>query len=217
MLQLPETTYIGKRIPKEGFYANLEMHASTKRAFVEDVEQIIWRNILSEETLNVSKGESVAQIDIIQINLKKKAYNRSILGAIEKAIPRHLLFLLKYEDEYQLHLNYKDEYQKGKFRIVEKYTTDWRTEQDTKLKLIGLDLDRVYENFVYQLSGGQIEKTEGVDLKQSVLQAQEIEKIKKRILELENRKRREKQFNIQLEIANEIKRLKRKLYKGLNK
>ncbi|MDD4697637.1 MAG: DUF4391 domain-containing protein [Fermentimonas sp.] len=211
MIQFPESTYIGKRIPKEGFYNKLEMNVSLKRAFVEDIDQIIWRNLLSEATLNVSKGEKVSQIDIIQINLKRKDYNKSILHAIEKAIPRHLLFILKYDNQFLLYINYKEEYQKEKFKIVESYSAEWCSEQEISLTLTGLDLDKVYENFVYQLANGKIIKTEVVELKQSIQQVQEIEKIKKKIVELETKMRNEKQFNIQLRISNEIKELKNKL------
>ena len=59
----PESTYIGKRIPKEGFYSKADLNATQKRAFVDDIESIVWRNLLSENTLNVSKGEKVTQID----------------------------------------------------------------------------------------------------------------------------------------------------------
>ena len=211
MIQLPESTYIGKRIPKEGFYNKLEMSASLKRAFVDDIDQIIWRNLLSDATLNVSKGEKVSQIDIIQINLRRKDYNKSILQAIEKAIPRHLLFVLKYDNQYLLYINYKEEYQKEKFKIMESYSTEWCFEQEISLTLTGLDLDKVYENFVYQLANGKIRKTEVVELKQSIQQAQEIEKIKKKIAELETKIRNEKQFNIQLRISKDIKELQNKL------
>lgn len=211
MIQFPESTYIGKRIPKDGFYTVAELTATQKRAFVDDIELILWRNLLSDNTLNVSKGEKVSQIDIVQINLKRKEYNKIILDVIEKAIPRHLLFILKFNEQYQLCLNYKEEYQKGKFKIVETYTTDWLADSEVKLNIQGLDLDKVYDNFVYQIASGKIAKTEGVTLSETIQQSQEIEKLKKRITELENKKRKEKQFNIQLRIANEIKSLKNTL------
>ena len=216
MLQFPETTYIGKRIPKEGFYNKLDMSVSLKKAFIDDIEQIIWKNLFSDATLNVGKGEKVTQIDVIQLNLKRQVYSKSILDVIEKAIPRHLLFVLKFTEQYQLHMNYKDEYQKGKFRIVESYSTNWLTENEISLTLKGLNLDQVYENLVYQLAGTQVDKTEGVDLKQTILQAQETDKIKKKVAELEVKLRNERQFNIQLKISNEIRELKKILLTDLN-
>jgi hypothetical protein len=88
MIQLPESTYIGKKIPKEGFYNYLELKTDIKKAFVEDIDHILWRNILSASTLNVGAGEKVNQVDILQITLKRNEFNYSILEVIEKAIPR---------------------------------------------------------------------------------------------------------------------------------
>ncbi len=216
MIRFPESTYIGKRIPKEGFYSAADFTTTQKRAFIDDIETILWRNILSENTMNISKGEKVLQIDIIQINLKRKEYNKIIIEVIEKAIPRHLLFILKYNEEYQLCLNYKEEYQKGKFKIVESYSTDWVVEEELSLHIQGLDLDRVHENFVYQIANEKIEKIEGIALSEVIQQSQEVEKLKKRISDLENKKRKEKQFNLQLRIANKIKSLKLTLKKLTN-
>ena len=206
----PESTYIGKRIPKEGFYSKANLNVAQKKAFVEDIESIIWRNLLSENTLNVSKGEKVTQIDVIQINLKRREYNKTLLDVIEKAIPRHLVFILAFNNSRQFSLNYKEEFQKGRFKIVESFTTDWINENEAVLNIQGHDLDTVYENFVYQIAKGRITKTDGLELSKTIQQSQEIERIKKRIAALEDKKRKEKQFNIQLKIANEIKRLKKK-------
>lgn len=207
----PESTYIGKRIPKEGFYSKADLNATQKRAFVEDIESIVWRNLLSENTINVSKGEKVTQIDIIQINLKQREYNKTILDVIEKAIPRHLVFILTINNSRQLCINYKEEFQKGKYKIVESFSTDWLNDGEAVLNIQGHDLDRVYENFVYQIAKGRIEKNDGLELSEVIQKSQEIEKIKKRIVALEVKKRKEKQFNMQLKIANEIKRLRSKI------
>ncbi|CEA15425.1 hypothetical protein ING2E5B_0658 [Fermentimonas caenicola] len=207
----PESTYIGKRIPKEGFYSKADLNATQKRAFVEDIESIIWRNLISENTLNVSKGEKVAQIDFIEIKLKRKEYNKSILEIIEKAIPRHLVFILTFNSSCKLCINYKEEYQKGNYKILESFTTDWLNESEAELIIQGHNLDRVYENFVYQIAKGRIEKNDGLELSEVIQQSQEVEKIKKRIADLEEKKRKEKQFNMQLRIANEIKRLRSKI------
>lgn len=211
MIKLPESTYIGKKIPKEEFYKNLSLSTAVKKAFIDDVEQIIWQNVLSPATMNVANGQKVNQVDVVMIVLKRKEYSKTLIDVIEKAIPRHLIFLFKYQDNFQLYVNFKEEYQKGKFKIIDTYSADWMKEDELDLSIKGLDIDQVYENLVFQIAGSRIEKQEGVDLKQSVQQALEIEKIKRKIAELENKKLNEKQFNIQLKISNEIKELKNKL------
>jgi hypothetical protein len=207
MINLPDKSYIGKKIPKEGFYNNLTLSGTVKRAFIDDIEQIIWLNMLSAATLNVGKGEKVVQIDLVRINLKRQDFNKSIPDVIEKAIPRHLIFLLCFDSKCLLYVNYKDEYQKGRYRIIDTYNTDWKPEEELDLTIKGLDTDQVYENLVFQIAGCKIEKVEGTNLKQSVQLAQETEKIKKKIAELEKKLQKEKQYNIQLKISNEIKSL----------
>lgn len=211
MIQLPESTYIGKKIPKEGFYSNLTLNAAVKRAFVDDVEHIIWRNVLSAATLNVGKGERVNQIDLIQINLKRQEVSAALLELIEKAIPRYLIFLLRFGDVYQLRVNYKEPSKQGKLKIIDSYTTDWMPESALNIAVKGLDLDQVYENLVMQIAGSKLIKIEGAKLKESVQHAQEKQKIEKKIEELELKLRTEKQFNIQLRISDEIKQFRKKL------
>ncbi|GAB1415703.1 hypothetical protein MASR2M117_11090 [Paludibacter sp.] len=213
MLKLPQSTHIGKKIPKEGFYNNLDLSGVIKRAFIDDIEQIIWLNMLSSATLNIDEGEKVVQIDLVRINLKRLDFNKNILEVIEKAIPRHLIFLLCFSNQCCLYVNYKEEYQKGKFKIIDTYQSDWKSEEDIEMTIKGLDTDQVYENLVFQIAGSKVKKEEGIDLKQSVQKSQEIEKIKKKIAELEKKLRKEKQFNIQLKISDEIKALKKDIQK----
>lgn len=208
MINFPETTYIGKKLPKESFYSNLTLSTAVKRAFVEDIEQIIWRNFLTSTSLNVGKGDKVNQVDVLNITLKKKDCNYLVFDTIEKAIPRYLIFLLNFNDKFLLYANYKEEYQKGKFKIIDTFKSEWQNETELSLVIKGLDLDQVYENLVFQIAGHKVAKVEGMDLKMAVECSQQIEKIKKKIGELEVKKRNEKQFNIQLKLSKEIKELK---------
>lgn len=75
----------------------------------------------------------------------------------------------------------------------------------------------MYENLVFGIAGQKAEKVEGVDLKTIVQKNQEVEKIKKKIAELENKLRTEKQFNLQLKISDEIRKLKKELVKFTSK
>ena len=44
MLGLPKTTEFNKRIPKQKFYENLTVTPALKRAFMEQIRLIWWRN-----------------------------------------------------------------------------------------------------------------------------------------------------------------------------
>lgn len=75
----------------------------------------------------------------------------------------------------------------------------------------GLNIDTVYENFVRQIAGQSLEKQENTNLKQSITKADEKAKLQKQRAALENKIRKEKQFNKKFELNMELKKLKNKL------
>jgi len=213
MIQFPSSTRKGIRLPKESFYTHATLTPAIKRAMVDDIEQIVWSHTLTAETLNVNASDKVRQIDVLTVTLKKREYNEKIFEMIEKAIPRHILFILRFKNECRLLIHYKEVYEnvKGKFRIVESYTTDWQLWEEISLSITGLDLERIYHNFVYQIAGNKLTKEPGRELAKAIEQNQEAEKIRNRIARLEDKMRKEVQFNLQLQISTEIKELKKKL------
>ena len=213
MIQFPSSTRKGIRLPKESFYTHATLTPAIKRAMVDDIEQIVWSHTLTAETLNVNASDKVRQIDVLTVTLKKRECNEKIFEVIEKAIPRHILFLLRFKNECRLLIHYKEVYEnvKGKFRIVESYTTDWQLWEEISLSITGLDLERIYHNFVYQIAGNKLTKDPGRELAKAIEQNQEAEKIRNRIARLEDKMRKEVQFNLQLQISTEIKELKKKL------
>jgi len=169
--------------------------------------------IPSAGTLNVNASDKVRQIDVLTVSLKKRECNEKIFEVIERTIPRHILFVLRFKSEYRMLIHYKEAYEnvKGKYRIVESFTTEWQPEEEVSLSISGLDLERIYHNFVYQIAGNKLTKEPGRDLCKAVEQHQEAEKIRKKIARLEDQLSKEVQFNLQLQLSVEIKNLKKKL------
>ena len=213
MIQFPSSTRKGIRLPKESFYTHATLTPAIKRAMVDDIEQIVWSHTLTAETLNVNASDKVRQIDVLTVTLKKRECNEKIFEVIAKAIPRHILFLLRFKNECRLLIHFKEVYEnvKGKFRIVESYTTDWQLWEEISLSITGLDLERIYHNFVYQIAGNKLTKEPGRELAKAIEQNQEAEKIRNRIARLEDKMRKEVQFNLQLQLSAEIKALKKQL------
>lgn len=210
MITFPESTYFGKRIPKESFYQRVDMNASVKRSFIDDIDQIIWQNKLSANTLHVGKGTRIIEIEIFEIQLKRKEYNTKIIELLEKSIPKHLLFILSYQGNSKLLMNFKEEYEKqpGKFKIVESYQSDWLPSDKLSIQVEGLTIDQVYDSFIRQVAGTKLIQEEDLDIIQTIEKSQIAAKLQKKIADLEAKKKKEKQFNVQIEISNEIKRIK---------
>ena len=70
MLGLPVSTEINKRIPKQKFYENIAVTPAMKRAFVEQIRIIYWRNKIATTTLNLAAGGQVAALRLIEAQLE---------------------------------------------------------------------------------------------------------------------------------------------------
>mgnify|MGYP002237556039 CR=1 FL=1 len=83
------------------------------------------------------------------------------------------------------------------------------------LKAEGLSLDAVYESFVRQLAGADLEQAEGVQetLQGSVQRSEQKAKLQKQIEALQAKIRKEKQLNKQMEMNAELKKLRNLLTK----
>ena len=86
MIQLPKSTFYGKRMPKEKFYSHLDVSAAIKRSFVDDIDYFVWRNKLSASTVNIAEGVIVKEIALFEVILKKEDYNPDIFELIDKNI-----------------------------------------------------------------------------------------------------------------------------------
>lgn len=213
MIEFPPGTLFNKRIAKQKFYDKLKVTGSLEKQFVSDIESIYWRNKLSPETLNVSAGTIVSEIEIIEINLKVQNIGRNLLEFIDREIPYHLVFILRYKNSGRIWINYKEESgnRAGKFKVDGCYQTEWMDYGDLSLEIGGLNLDKIYENFLVQVSGGKLQIGEGDELKNALEKSRERERLEAFIKRLENRIKRERQFNRQVRLMGELRRAKASL------
>lgn len=100
MLGLPVSTEFNKRIPKQKFYENIAVTPAMKKAFVEQIKIIYWRNKIAATTLNLAAGEQVTEIEVFEMRLSAPELDESVLRQIDREIPYHILFLLEYEGKY---------------------------------------------------------------------------------------------------------------------
>ena len=213
MIGLPKTTEFNRRIPKQKFYENLSITPALRRSFIDDIRGIYWRNKLAATTLNLAAGSSVTEIEVFEIQLNARAIDEAVLRQIDREIPYHILFLLSYENQYQAWIGYKEAAVSGNqaFKVSQYYHTEWLDEAQLPLQLDGLNLDTVYENFVRQIRNSVESEVWRVELSvsENVALDQKRQQLEKQIAALEKKIRREKQFNKQVEMNAELKRLKK--------
>lgn len=214
MIGLPKTTEFNKRIPKQKFYENMNISPVLKKVFVEQVKIIYWRNKIAASTTNLAAGSHVRELEIFEVRLNSSVLDDSLLRQIDKEIPYHILFLLEYDGKYQAWIGYKEAAASGNkaFKVNGYYHTEWLVEDELPLKLEGLNVDAVYENFVRQIAGDKL-KTEsaGESLKESVARDEQKQQLKKQINTLQAKIRKEKQLNKQMQMNTELKKLKKEL------
>jgi hypothetical protein len=213
MLELPPGTAFNRRIPKQKFYENLSVSAELKRLFVEQINVIYWRNKIAPTTVNIAAGENISEIEVIEIRLNQSELDKRILQLIDRGIPYHILFLLTYKEQVQAWIGYKELSQSGKsaFKPGTYYNTEWLPMNELSLRLDGLNMDAVYEGFIRQFAKDRLEDKPGGDLKDAVVLDERRQKLLREIAILENKVYREKQFNIQVALNADLKRLKQEM------
>ena len=192
MLGLPRSTEVNRRVAKEKLYQNAALAPQTREMIKDQIDSVFWRNKLADSTMAISAGETVAEIQIFEIQLRQRELDKRVLPAIAKAIPYKILFILVFGDEAQVWIEVS-----GTF-----YNTDWQPLGGFALKFEGLNLDAVYENLVRQISGGRL-GTEG-DIEEAVDRDKQRQRLEHDIAALEKKLLREKQFKNRLLLNSEL-------------
>lgn len=212
MLGLPKTTELNRRIPKQKFYDNAQLSPAVKRAFVDQIKKIIWKNKLSPATINLQPSEDIEELEVFEIQLNSSMIDEAILRTIDKSIPYHILYALEYDGKFQLWIPFKEKSGTGAYKMGLYYHTDWQSEGDLKLTINGLTMRELYEGLVRQIAKDAIEKDDNQtssNLKDSIERTKKKKDLEKKIAKLQAQVRKEKQFNRQVELNSKLKKLKK--------
>lgn len=196
---LPGSTEIKKPVHKKILYAKFpaELSGERRKQFDDDIGRIIITNEISPVSVNIKEGEQVKSIFVLQAELKNKAYNERNIVLISKLFGQHLLIVLKYVDEVQF-ATYQT-------RLLH---SEWMETDNACVKLLGLDLDAVWENLVTQISG--IVVTNDHSLDEQIVIEQEKAKLLKQIEELDRKARKETQAKKKFEMFQRLKEYRKR-------
>ena len=200
-MYLPKTCEVNRFIAKKKFYEHTNMSETIKNSFVNDIEKITWDYKLAPDTLNLSKTDNVIEIEIFTINLSSRNIPNSVLKVINKSIPYKILFNLICDNDYCYALIENDTI----------YNTNWNEEIDFQFN--GLNLENVWNNIIKQV----IKETDNNSSIDVILDNKnKIDELKSKINKLKIQADREKQFNRQIELDHEIKKLNKELEELIN-
>lgn len=193
MLGLPESTEVRQFISKAAIYRKFELNNSQQNSFDEDIKKITIVNEISSQTVKLS-GSDENSFFVLEVQLKHKNYDKKNIERLSKLIDQNILLLLTYEDEARLAV----------FKTI-LHETEWKSLENIKLTLTGLSFDALWENVIRTVSG--IETQEESTLEEQITSNIEKAKIQKQIDVLKKKMKSEKQFNRQIEIKAEIRKL----------
>lgn len=215
-LKFPQATLVGKPVPKNAFYKHLEVNAKMKQHFVDDVASIHWLYKLAPSTINVEDGKRVHEIVVFSAVLKSKDCPDDVFLFIDQNMPRHVVFILEYDNRYKVLLNYKEwkDGQNGQFKIIKTFVTEWLTDNLLSLTLEGQNMDALYEAMAGQVSGFGTKKAE--DTKRIVELEGLIDKAKREVESIQKRIRNERQLNRQMELNGEARGIKKQIAQWQN-
>lgn len=223
MINLPSSTFVGKVVPKEKFYSKCAVNTATKNLFVMYVEQIVWQNKLTAQTMAAEKGLLVNEIDVFEVKMKSFDSPRKLFEFIDQNLHHHNIFVLTYDDKAKLFVNFKEKEKDETF--LESFETSWKPIAEPVFNLFGSNMDEIYESIVRNAGAASVIATSDApshviasvakqskpSLKDYIIQSKQNSKIKAQIEKLEKKLAAEKQFNRQMEIRAEIKKLEKEM------
>ncbi len=199
MYGLPQRTEINKPLHKTKVFEKFDLTASQRDSFDADISRMFITHVVAESTIpTIKAGNEIADFYIIEVSLKRREYAPKNIELLAKFIPRKILFVLHFEEKVQLAIHHT--------KLI---CSDWQQCDTLNIPLTGLDLDAVWENIVATI--GSITVQEGNTLTEQIKSDEQKTKLQKQIQLLQQKLNKEKQYNKQIEINAEIKRLKKQL------
>lgn len=199
MYGLPQRTEINKPLHKTKVFEKFDLTASQRDSFDADVSRMVITHVIAESTIpTIKAGKEISDFYVIEVLLKRREYAPKNIELLAKFIPRKILFVLHYEQQSQFAIYHT--------KLI---CSEWQQCDTLNIPLTGLDLDAVWENIVATI--GSITVQEGNTLAEQIKNDEQKTKLQKQIQLLQQKLNKEKQYNKQIEINAEIKRLKKQL------
>lgn len=206
---------VGRIVAKEKFYSDID--TATKNLFQNEIARITWAYKLAPNTINLP-AKKWQEIEIFRISLKNHEIPEKVLKTIDSAIPYPILFLIEQGPNNKATISYKEQSQKddNSAKVDRYFSTEWNDPKLDTLKIDGLDIDGVYDNFIRQIAGDELATTKAVSetpktIKEDVEALKEREKIQKQIDALTRKINAEPSLGKRQELAEERYKLRQLL------
>ena len=218
MITFPEHAKVGRIVAKENFYGKTD--TATKNLFQGEISRIIWEYKLAPNTINLP-AKKWQEIEVFRIILKNGEIPEKVLKTIDSVIPYPILFLIEKGSIKKAVICYKEQNQKDEntAKVDTYFSTEWNDPKLDNIKIDGLDIDSVFNNFVRQIAGDKLKFTRPTEIpktiKEDIEALKKHEKIQKQIDVLTRKINAEPSLGKKQELAEERYKLKQLLRFGL--
>ncbi|GAA2185219.1 hypothetical protein GCM10009786_00680 [Leucobacter alluvii] len=198
----PEAAKFGRRIPKERFYEQGTVSASTRERFVSDVARITWAFKLAEATIHLPDSESVPEIQVLRIDAKDADISEHVLATIDKTIPSPIIFELvrntSGDEQVRMVAAHKQPGSNSP-KISQYFSTGWLAADVHRQPLpTAISLPALYAALLEPLI--EIEVRPGEAMSEVADRLKEIGKLEREIAALRRKIKNEKQLNRKIEL-----------------
>lgn len=224
LFEYPKNTELNRVLPKNKIYEQGSVNSATKSLFIEQIDQIIWQNKLSAQTLNIEPVEAIPEIQIFIIKLKGTEISHDVLTVIDKAIPLPIIFELhttniddkndsgsvKIVSAYKQLFPTKSSEHNNKIEISNYFESQWLTKSTSRNALpISLNIQSLYEQLIRSLLPVAAIGDESIT--QQIKRISQIKKLEKSLSQLNKKLNNEKQFKHKVTLNNQVRELKQEL------
>jgi len=189
-LNLPKSAYVNKFIAKSKFYEKVTLNSKLQKEFTDKIQRITWKYKLAEETIGISKTDTVTEIQIFEISLKEQVIPKNVLKVIDKTIPYQILYRFVHEESVAYGITLKENNKAENY-----YFSDW--DEALAFNFSGVSLEKVYQKLIKAFI--RIESGNKTDFKEIIATDNKIKVLEKEISLLEGKINKEKQFNRKVE------------------
>lgn len=214
MITFPEHAKVGRIVAKERFYSGID--TVTKNLFQNEIARIVWEYKLAPNTINLPAKKWPEEIEVFRVSIKNSEVPEKVLKAIDSAIPYPILFLIEKGTIEKAIICHKSQNQKDQnsAKVDTYFDTGWNDDKLASVKIDGLSINAVYENFLRQIAGDRLMSNGGgdhieptCDIDRAIDKMKEREKLIKQIESLTKKIKSEPSLGKKQELATERYRL----------
>ena len=202
---MPENAVVNKFIAKTKFYERATLSSKLQNEFINKIQKITWKYKLAEDTIGISKTDSVTEIQVFEIELKEQVIPENVLKVIDKAIPYQILYQFVYKDNTAYGITLKGPIlrtmpEKESAGTRNYYFSQWN--EDLNFDFTGIDLEKVYQKVIKAFINNEAKNRS--DFAAIIDADDKIKHLGKEIETLGKKIKKEKQFNRKVELNKSL-------------